>query len=136
MQGSAWGSILVSGFAVFIVGCVVLWLACASHAMRLRCIRHVNIVAARGERPKPLVFSSAITASTTGCEECRPSARWLGLSSPKAKIRESGLWLVNERYKEPLSSVDLDRLRNRVIAGAAWAAPVSRKQDGLSRLRI
>jgi len=52
-------------------------------------------------------------------------------SSSKAKIRESGLWLVNELYNEPLSLVDLDRLRNRVVAGAGSVAPFSRNQNGI-----
>ncbi len=35
MQGSVWGSILVSGLAGFIVGCVVLWLARGSWIARV-----------------------------------------------------------------------------------------------------
>jgi len=47
------------------------------------------------------------------CWECRPSERWLGRWSPKEKIRDSGLWLVNELYKTPLSVGDLGLLRDR-----------------------
>jgi len=44
------------------------------------------------------------------CEECQPSPEWLGKFSPKEKIRKSGLWLVNELYKDALSSEDIDAL--------------------------
>jgi hypothetical protein len=45
------------------------------------------------------------------CQECRPTEQWLGRWSPKEKIRDSGLWLVNELFKTPLSVDDLCRLR-------------------------
>lgn len=45
------------------------------------------------------------------CEECKPSSRWLGLHSPKDKIRDSGLWLVNELYKEPLSQSEYEAIK-------------------------
>jgi hypothetical protein len=38
------------------------------------------------------------------------SDQWLGLFSTKKRICESGLWLVNELYKEPLSLQDLEDL--------------------------
>jgi hypothetical protein len=57
-----------------------------------------------------LYLESRIVSTVSGCEECRPSSSWLGLSSPREKIKESGLWQVNELYKEPLSSDDLNRL--------------------------
>lgn len=36
--------------------------------------------------------------------------KWLGMSSPHEKIRRSGLWQVNELYKEPLNNQDFDRI--------------------------
>lgn len=48
------------------------------------------------------------------CQECRPSPDWLGLMSPKHQIRESGLWNVNELYKQPLSLGDFVSLREKV----------------------
>jgi hypothetical protein len=65
-------------------------------------------VAAKTER---LSLESKAISTVSLCEECGPSAEWLGLHSPKGKIRDSGLWLVNELYKEPLKRGDLDRLR-------------------------
>jgi hypothetical protein len=61
----------------------------------------------KGER---LYLESRLVSTVSGCKECGPSAEWLGLSSPREKIRESGLWQVNELYKGPLSSDDINRL--------------------------
>ena len=57
-----------------------------------------------------LRLESRMISTVSGCCECHPSGAWLGLHSPKQKIRESGLWLVNELYKEPLSPSDLAAL--------------------------
>lgn len=56
---------------------------------------------------KRLQMESKIISTLSLCEECIPSSKWLGRKSPKAKIRESGLWLVNELYKTPLIDEDL-----------------------------
>jgi hypothetical protein len=58
-----------------------------------------------------LRLESRIISSVSLCQDCRPSANWLGLKSPKKKVRESGLWLVKELYKEPLSTVELQELQ-------------------------
>jgi hypothetical protein len=58
-----------------------------------------------------LNLESKIISTISKCEECKPSSIWLGLHSPKAKIRESGLWLVNELYKEPLNEAELESLQ-------------------------
>lgn len=68
-------------------------------------------VDSRGER---LSLESRIISTLSRCTECQPSGRWLGLSSPKEKIRQSGLWLVNELQKEPLTAADLQALESRV----------------------
>ncbi|WP_341282217.1 hypothetical protein [Paenibacillus sp. FSL H8-0537] len=57
-----------------------------------------------------LYFESRIVSTVSLCKECSCSQSWLGLSSPKAKIRESGLWQVNELYKSGLSAEDFKRL--------------------------
>lgn len=60
-----------------------------------------------------LRIESRIISSVSRCKECGPSEKWFGLNSPKDKIRKSGLWLVNELYKEPLSKsefLELERL--------------------------
>jgi hypothetical protein len=61
----------------------------------------------KGDR---MTLESRIISTVSRCDECRPSDGWLGSSSPKTKIRQSGLWLVNELYKEPLTQGDLQLL--------------------------
>jgi hypothetical protein len=55
-------------------------------------------------------LESRLISTVSLCEEHRPSSNWLGLSSPLEKIRQSGLWLVNELWKTPLSDDDLKEL--------------------------
>ena len=63
---------------------------------------------------KRLEFESKIISTISLCNECSPSSNWLGLFSPKEKIRKSGLWLVNQLYKEPLSDEDMQLIKNLV----------------------
>ena len=64
------------------------------------------------EKEKRLIWESKLISTISLCEECKPSANWLGHHSPMAKIRQSGMWNVNELYKTPLSENDLLRLFN------------------------
>jgi len=57
-------------------------------------------------KERRLALEAKIISTVSLCRECGPSEVWLGLHSPKAKIRESGLWLVNKLYGEPLSDSD------------------------------
>ena len=61
-------------------------------------------VAERGER---LQLESRLISTVSTCRDCQPSQNWLGASSPKPRIRQSGLWQVNELYKECLSPDEL-----------------------------
>jgi hypothetical protein len=63
------------------------------------------------DNEKRLELESKIISTISLCEECKLSEKWLGLSSPIAKIRESGLWLVQGLYKEPLSNEDMEDLK-------------------------
>ncbi len=63
------------------------------------------------DKRERLELESKLISTVSLCEECGPSPSWLGLSSPKEKIRESGLWLVNELYKKPLSENDMADLQ-------------------------
>lgn len=54
-----------------------------------------------------LKIESKIISSISKCTDCHPSASWLGNFSPKEKIRKSGLWLVNELWKEPFNEQEL-----------------------------
>ena len=64
------------------------------------------------DKDKRLELESKIISTVSLCDECKPSPDWLGLSSPKEKIRKSGLWLVNKLWKSPLSEKDLKELKN------------------------
>jgi hypothetical protein len=67
------------------------------------------------EKVKRLLWESKIISTVSLCDECCPSANWLGLHSPKEKIRKNGLWLVNELYKQPLSESDYEALETNVL---------------------
>lgn len=62
-----------------------------------------------------LRLESRIISTVSLCAGCKPSPHWLGNFSPKEKIRESGLWIVNELYKEPLSNSDFTCLKRAVL---------------------
>jgi hypothetical protein len=63
------------------------------------------------DKDKRLDIESKIISAISLCKSCSPSENWLGLSSPKSKIKQSGLWLVNELYKQPLNSEEFDELK-------------------------
>ena len=63
-------------------------------------------------KEKRLGIESKIISTVSLCEECKPSENWLGSFSPKEKIRKSGLWLVNELWKIPLSDKDIIELKH------------------------
>ncbi len=62
------------------------------------------------DKKKRLILESKIISTVSLCKECQPSKKWFGFNSPKEKIRQSGLWLVNELYKESLSDKDIKEL--------------------------
>ncbi len=61
-----------------------------------------------------LNMESKLISTISMCEMCAPSENWLGHNSTKSKIRKSGLWQVNELYKEMLSQNDMDRLEHLI----------------------
>ncbi|MFA5009906.1 MAG: hypothetical protein WC553_01570 [Patescibacteria group bacterium] len=61
-------------------------------------------------KDRRLRLESRMISTIAACSECRPSQNWFGQWSPKQKIRESGLWLVNELFKTPLSATDMAML--------------------------
>jgi len=66
------------------------------------------------DKQQRLRIESRIISTVSNCRNCKPSENWLGLSSSKQKIKDSGLWLVNELWKQSLSENELTELR-RVI---------------------
>ena len=63
------------------------------------------------DKDKRLKLESRIISTISYCNVCKPSQNWLGLSSPIEKIRKSGLWLVKELWKTPLSNTDMIELK-------------------------
>ena len=72
------------------------------------------------DKEKRLGLESKIISTVSLCKECSPSKNWLGLSSPKQKICESGLWLVNELYKQPLSDEGMQELKILLEYALFW----------------
>ena len=68
------------------------------------------VVISEADREKRLDIESKIISTVSWCDQCGPSRAWLGLHSPKEKIRRSGLWVINGLYKEPLSDTELRSL--------------------------
>lgn len=58
-----------------------------------------------------LLFESRLISEVSNCKDCAPSENWLGKYSPKKKIVESGMWLVNELYKDNLSNEEFEILK-------------------------
>jgi hypothetical protein len=50
-----------------------------------------------------LELEARLIGTVAACTDCAPSADWLGHSSPKDKIRSSGLWLVNGLTAPPFT---------------------------------
>jgi len=66
--------------------------------------RHFSFVVFRvDDKDQRLSLERKLISTISLCPECKPSTKWLGLYSPIRKIRESGLWLVNELYGEALA---------------------------------
>lgn len=62
-----------------------------------------------------LLYESKLISTISLCNDCSASKDWLGNHSPKEKIVKSGLWLVNELYKEPFSLEELEVFINAYI---------------------
>ena len=58
------------------------------------------------EKEKRLFWEGKMISTISLCRTCKASEGWLGQFSPKEKIKESGLWLVNQLYKEPLTEAE------------------------------
>lgn len=61
-----------------------------------------------------LNIESRLISTTSRCASCGPSRNWLGKYSPKTKIKKSGLWLVNELFKTPMSLDEYNGLKKLI----------------------
>lgn len=62
------------------------------------------------DKDKRIELESKLISTISLCTECKSTETWFGKNSPKKKIRESGLWLVNNLYKTPLSDNEIGQL--------------------------
>lgn len=69
------------------------------------------VVVPADKKEQRLRLESRLISTISLCETCRPSTSWLGRFSPKEKIQESGLWLVNQLYRQPLSTEEFNTLQ-------------------------
>lgn len=67
------------------------------------------------EKEKRLDWESKLISTISLCTECQPSSRWLGNYSPIEKIQQSGLWNVNELYKEALLIGEYTEVEKAII---------------------
>ncbi|MDN5201196.1 hypothetical protein QQ008_07480 [Fulvivirgaceae bacterium BMA10] len=66
------------------------------------------------DKSERLFWEQRVTSTLSGQIHPLPSQTWLGNYSPKEKIREFGLWQVNQLGKQPLSKKELQELREVV----------------------
>jgi len=66
------------------------------------------------DKKQRMDLETKIISTVSWCSDCKPSLRWFGLSSPKEKIQESGLWLVNGLYKTELTKIEFGNLDARL----------------------
>ncbi len=68
------------------------------------------VVFAEPEKVTRLTLEAQMISTVSLCRDCGASAEWLGMSSTKEKIRNSGLWQVNELYGDELTPSNLATL--------------------------
>lgn len=61
-----------------------------------------------------LFWESKIVSTLAKSNELIPSTNWLGNYSTKDKIKQSGLWQVNELYKEELTETEFKQLKRQL----------------------
>lgn len=65
-------------------------------------------------KEKRLFWESRIISTLAAFPNIKPSENWLGNYSPKNKIRQYGLWQVNELLNQVINLNELDELRELV----------------------
>ncbi len=73
------------------------------------------VVFSEPEKAPRLALEAGIISTVSLCRDCVASTNWLGLSSTKDKIRDSGLWQVNELYGAVLSPSNLTGLSAKLV---------------------
>ncbi|MDP1607179.1 MAG: hypothetical protein Q8L93_11175 [Rhodocyclaceae bacterium] len=73
------------------------------------------VVFAEPEKAARLTLETQMISTVSLCRDCGASTEWLGMSSTKEKIRNSGLWQVNELYGDGLTSSNLATLFAKMV---------------------
>jgi len=66
------------------------------------------------DKEERLFLESRLISTVSKCSICKPSENWLGLYSPKVKIRKSGLYLENELYKQEFNENECEEFIRRI----------------------
>lgn len=74
-------------------------------------------------------LETGLIATINDCSRCFPSSDWLGLHSPKSKIRDSGLWLVQGLDGAPLASQEWKAIRMGSADELPRPAPPSKRSE-------
>lgn len=64
-------------------------------------------------------LEAALIGTVATCNFCKPSNTWLGLHSPKPKIRQSGLWLVQHLNSRAINGDDKEAIGSALARQAA-----------------
>lgn len=72
------------------------------------------VVIEENNKEKRLWLEKRIISEVSNCNECKSSENWLGRFSTKEKIRDSGLWQVNELYKDGFNEDDFMKFKNNL----------------------
>jgi hypothetical protein len=65
-------------------------------------------------------LESSLIGTLSHCKLCGPSADWLGNYSPKEKIKESGLWLVQHLKNKPINENDKKVILDAIRKTKEW----------------
>lgn len=72
------------------------------------------VVIEEKDKEKRMWLEKTIISEISNCKECWSSSNWLGDYSTKAKIKDSGLWQVNELYKDGFDEKDFIEFKRRI----------------------
>lgn len=67
------------------------------------------------DKGKRLFWERKLISEISNCCECNASKNWLGNYSPKNKIKKSGLWQVNELYKDGFNDLEFDYFMKKIL---------------------
>ncbi|MBE7443886.1 MAG: hypothetical protein HS132_00890 [Planctomycetia bacterium] len=65
-------------------------------------------------------LESFLIGTVAHCKMCRPSSNWLGSHSPKKRIKESGLWLVQHLKSNEINESDKGNTLNAITRTKEW----------------